>query len=204
MGTAITPCCGLPGWIERALFKASQFDDFDDALGVENFHDPQDIVEEADKAIADYTRDEKTRREIEKKEAERAAREAELSGQLVNPGEWGKGGKRPMGIGQAVKNKVQKSIYAIAKGWHSRIPIGEIFDALFEYGLIPIQEDGYRWEGMLIGGHECGSEGARNQFANLPTVARDANGKWALTTSYLHLTWCKMHGGKYEVVCYLS
>jgi hypothetical protein len=57
---------------------------------------------------------------------------------------------------------------------------------------------------MLLGGAECGSEEARKQYANIPIAGKNAEGKWCMTTDSLHLQWCRMQSGKYEVVCYLS
>ena len=207
MGLIITSCFNCPVWIEKALAKVARFDDFgdDETFGIDvEIDDLSEIAQEAKKARADYERRKKIENAQAKAEALKAARDVDISGQLINPTEWGKGGKRPIAVKPSVKSRAQKGVYAVTKGLHPSIPLDEIFDALKVQGLIPIQEDGYKWSGWISGGHECGSDEARSQNMSLPLVTKNADGQWALTTLYLYMSHCTTSSGKYEVVCYVS
>ena len=101
----------------------------------------------------------------------------------------------------AEKRKANNKIYAVTSGFHDKIPIKDLFDALAEIGVHAVQEDGTPWSGMLIGGAECGDERTRDQVVHFDLV-RTENGS-PLNNS-LYLSWCKMPSGKYEIVSYLS
>lgn len=188
MTSIVTACCGIPGWMERSLLKESQFGDEDDVMP--DYHSEQEAVMEEVSAIPS---------------TKIKAYYEEMSKQLVNPDEWGKKGKRLIGVSQAVRSRVSKKIYDVTKGYHKAIPVDGIFEALSNEGLVPIQEDGYRWSGLLLGTAECGTEDARKQVANFEIATVDANGKWGMANMWLHLAWCRMSpSGNYEIVCYLS
>jgi len=127
----------------------------------------------------------------------------QLPEQLIDPVEWANGTKKPVNIHPSVRKIVHDAISDITTHYHKQIPLGDIFNVLANNNLIPIQEDGTRWSGLLIGGHECGTEKAKDQRANIPLVMKN-KGEWSLTTSDLILSYCKMPSGNYEIVCYLS
>lgn len=97
------------------------------------------------------------------------------------------------------RNKVNNKLHALGS-YHEKIPLQDIFDILAEIGVHAVQEDGTPWQGMLIGGKECGPEAA-DQVANFYLV-RTTDGS-PLDNS-LRLTWCKMPSGRYEIVAYVS
>ena len=207
MSNPITSCCHCPDWVHKALMSVAQFDynDPDDMLLDHVEHDsPSHIRDQAKTLIDKHKQEQKKKQEQAEIEAKNTAKQMELSGQLIDPSQWGKGKRRPVGIKPSMKNKAQKAVHAVVKGWHQEIPLDEIFDAVINNGLVPIQEDGYKWAGMLMGGKACGTEEARDQHATFPLVTKQDDGQWALTTTYLILNWCTMESGKYEVVCYVS
>jgi hypothetical protein len=129
----------------------------------------------------------------------------EMLQSLAVPDEWGKKGKRPVAVSPGVRKRVSNGLYEVTKGYHKEIPLEGIFLALAQGGLVPVQEDGHRWSGMLVGGAECGSTEAASQHAELPLATRGSDGKWSLTTTVLSLRWCKMSvSGNYEITCYLA
>jgi len=128
----------------------------------------------------------------------------EMSQPLVNLEEWGKGGKRLIAANPSAKRRASKKIHEVTKGWHVGIPTDRIVAVLAEEGFTPILEDGSRWIGVVAGDAECGSEEAREQYSNARLIQKNEEGKWAVTTTVLHMQWCKMPSGKYEVVCYIS
>ena len=114
--------------------------------------------------------------------------------------------KRPVAIKPpSIKNKVNNKLHELGN-YHDSIPLDEIFEILKEQNLFPIQEDGTPWAGMLIGGAVCGSEEARSQVANIPVAIKTEDGEYKLTTSTIHINWCKLEHArkKYEVVMYLG
>ena len=181
MSHEITGCCAAPRWLPPGMRLA----DIDDDLEI----DQDDVDQEALDSVRGMPPDQPL---------------TEAGQQLLNPDDWGKGGKRPIAVNQSAKRRAAKLIYEAMKGWHDSIPLSDVFLALSWEGLVPIQEDGTRWAGVLAGGAECGSDEARGQHADIPIAGKNANNLWCMTTAMLHLSWCKMHSGRYEVVCYLS
>tara|TARA_Y100000310_G_C20506196_1_gene726536 strand:+ start:549 stop:923 length:375 start_codon:yes stop_codon:yes gene_type:complete len=102
------------------------------------------------------------------------------------------------------KSKLNNAISALTQGYHDEIPLGGIFDVLKESGVIPVQEDGTEWSGMLVGGAECGSDETRNQVANIDLAVQGDGGLVPIPNASLYLSWCKMQSGRYEVVSYVS
>jgi len=72
-----------------------------------------------------------------------------------------------------------------------KIPIDDIFTILKKQSLIPVQEDGTAWDGIL-----CGDSGKA-------PIEIGFHGK-LVSNSHLLLTWYKIDSGKYEIVCYMS
>jgi len=100
------------------------------------------------------------------------------------------------------KRNINNAIHNLGS-YHVQIPLQSIFNILKENNVIPIQEDGAYWSGMLIGGRECGEEGTKDQVANID-LAINVNGQYLPCKNSLNISWCKMPSGKYEIVCYVG
>lgn len=100
------------------------------------------------------------------------------------------------------RHNINESIHNLGS-YHQQIPLQSIFNILKENNVMPIQEDGTYWNGMLIGGKECGEEGTKDQVANIG-LAIEVNGQYIPCKNSLYLSWCKMPSGKYEIVSYIS
>ena len=112
---------------------------------------------------------------------------------------------KKIAIPQSIKNKINKKIHGLGN-YHSSIPINEIFNICKEYNVIPIQENGAKWEGFLIGGAECGSEEAKNQQV-LFNITFKINEEYMPSKNNISLSWCKLSSrdeSNYEIVCYIS
>jgi hypothetical protein len=108
-----------------------------------------------------------------------------------------------MNIPAKILRKINDAIYAICKGYHQQIPLGDIFAALRKEGLVPVQEDGREWSGLL-----CGTAGqARIDVAPVLTAKKEQD-ELVFTpadNALLCLSWYKMEeSGRYETVAYLS
>ena len=88
------------------------------------------------------------------------------------------------------------------------IPLKTIFDAILDEGMVPLQEDGQEWRGLL-----CGAEGeAMIPLGDLAevredgTLVTDGEGEHVFkeTKHTLRLSWYKMPSGRYETVQYVS
>ncbi len=107
---------------------------------------------------------------------------------------------------QNIKSQIQKQIYEVTKDYHDQIPLQSMFDVLKSFNIVPLQEDGTLWSGMLIGGAECGSDEVADQIAGFDLAFQDPNQNRfiPINNTLLQIQWCKMPSGKYEVVAYLS
>ena len=127
---------------------------------------------------------------------------------------------KPIAIKPAIRKAMNSKIHDLGN-YHVEIPLQQIFDILAEFNTIALQEDGKPWSGMLIGGAECGSDKARDQYANFQLAHKPSddvymynpfgddsfkmpNGGYKLAKQGLLLTWCKMSSGKYEIVSYVN
>ena len=108
-----------------------------------------------------------------------------------------------MKIETQTRKKINDALYDICKGIRQRIPLGDIFTALRKAGVVPVQEDGREWEGML-----CGAKGqARIDVAPVKTAVRKQDGLEfePFDNALLCLSWYRMEeSGRYETVAYLS
>lgn len=97
--------------------------------------------------------------------------------------------KIPSNLKKKANNTLDK---ILKKTYFRKIPIDDIFDVLENLGLIPIQEDGTRWSGLLLG---------RKGDAKIDLAYK---GK-SVINSVLFLTWYTMPiTGKYEVIAYVT
>lgn len=85
--------------------------------------------------------------------------------------------------------------------YHHSIPLGTIFSAMEENGLVALQEDGARWDGFLCGSNE------RTSFT-IGDLSEPTRHDWGVTYAEvahtLELSWYKMPSGRYEIVTYVS
>lgn len=178
--TKITPCSERINWIDLSLMKTAQYDSTDDSfLETEDKNTPDSQISSDNLKNPFY--------------------------QLVEPSYWGNGEQRYLTLPQKTRSQINKGIALITNSYLKDIPLKEIFDLLELNNIIPIQEDGTKWSGFLMGSAECGSEKAKNQRASIQLVMKNPDGKWAMLNSNLILHWCTMNNsGKYEIVCYLS
>jgi len=97
-------------------------------------------------------------------------------------------------------------LHAIGKQYWSEIPLHDIFWALKKNLLIPLQEDGTEWSGLLCGKAECGTEEAKKQYCIFPVATVMPDSLVLLTNHGLYLSWGTIGRtlSKYEIVCYLS
>jgi len=180
MANPISRCCLTPSWVERALARVAQFDDEEPVVPTS-----EEFGREVEQAVAEVPFRDITR--------------------FVNMSDWGKGGgRRPVSLPQGVKNRAGKAVYEATKGYHGAIPANAILSALAKHGLAAVDDDGMKWQGMLAGSAECGSEEAKGQSTRARIVTSDAEGRWSLTNTWMSLSYCRMPSGRYEVTCYLS
>jgi hypothetical protein len=112
---------------------------------------------------------------------------------------------KPKAIPQSTKNKINKEISKLTSNkWPGEIPITEIMNICENHNVVMLMETGERWSGFLLGGAECGSEEARKQQTIFELAMKQEDGTYAITKNSVSLSWCTMHSGKYEIVCYLS
>lgn len=105
------------------------------------------------------------------------------------------------------RKKINDAIHDLGN-FHESIPLDEIFSICEANGVVVLQEDGTKWSGMLMGGAECGSEKARNQFALFDLAVKNDHGEYVPSSHAMNLSWCKMgnalRSDKYEIVCYVN
>ncbi len=101
-----------------------------------------------------------------------------------------------------IKRVLNHEIHAIGN-YHSQIPLDKIKEILKTNSVIMVQEDGTPWSGFLMGKAECGTEDAKKQYADIDLAFKKDN-NYILSNNTLHVSWCLMPSGRYEVVCYIS
>lgn len=98
--------------------------------------------------------------------------------------------------------QIKHKLFSVLKKFNTyspNIPINEIFDALKSEGVIPIQEDGTPWTGMLSGEKECGEPDAKNQYAKIELAIKHGDTMKLIANSMLEMSWCKMQSGNFEI-----
>ena len=74
--------------------------------------------------------------------------------------------------------------------YFGHVPISDIFDIVDSEGMTPIDEDGSRWQGMLVG-----------EEGRTTIELQDVDDAFSLN---LHIQWYKMESGKFEVTAYVN
>ena len=106
---------------------------------------------------------------------------------------------------QNIKSKINKDINSFLKPTYFKtVPTEELFKILEKHGLVPVQEDGTYWSGMLLGG----SKRTEQVNFNLATASsKNDKGIYEdeITNAMLVMTYYQVQpNGKYEIVAYIS
>jgi hypothetical protein len=95
-------------------------------------------------------------------------------------------------INEKIRKAVNNRLYTLSKVRHPSIPLDDMFKALEDNGLTPIQEDGTKWSGFL-----CGLAGE--------AILNVINEEGKLIKHFLCFQWYKDASQKtYELNAYLS
>ncbi len=107
----------------------------------------------------------------------------------------GKPKKLPANIRKFVTSRLQKEY---GSGYFPKIPLKEIFNILKESYILPVDESGEEWSGMLLG------DRSHTSF-DLVIYDNDTQEFVPISDSMLVLSWYKMEQtGRYEINAYLS
>jgi hypothetical protein len=108
-----------------------------------------------------------------------------------------------MKIDRVTRQLINNRLFTLCKGYKRQIPLGDIFDACKENGVMPIDDDGRKWAGLL-----CGREGRTLiDLAAIATAKKDGDDivYTPADNAVLSLAWYKMEiSGNYETVAYIS
>lgn len=96
-----------------------------------------------------------------------------------------------MRITTKIRNAVNREMCPLGRTYYDAIPLSVAFDILKRHGLVPVQEDGTEWQGLLCG--EDSSTTFDLSYDGEPVV-----------NAVLAFQWHKMPSGKWEINCYLS
>ena len=112
---------------------------------------------------------------------------------------------KPVSLPAKIKRDINNRISSLTNGqYFEQIPLQDLFDILKSHNINAIQEDGMNWEGMLMGGKECGDPEGSNQNVNFELVVENEGQRSLIRNSMLTLAWCVMPSGKYEITSYLG
>jgi hypothetical protein len=104
------------------------------------------------------------------------------------------------------RTRVKNELHAISSKKWPYIPLDRILWALRKNDLVPLQEDGTVWSGMLMGEKECGAPGSEDQYADFPLAKLTSDGELHITNASVHLTWCLFNSNtrSFEIVVYMG
>ncbi len=105
------------------------------------------------------------------------------------------------------KRELSNFLHELGRKHHDQIPLDSIFSRLEGHGIVPLQEDGSKWSGFLLGNKECGHPEANNQRCAFRLALRNPDGTWQLLKEVVILLWCvigRSPNPRYEVVTYVS
>ena len=88
--------------------------------------------------------------------------------------------------------KITDVLHQIGRESWKSVPLDKMFDAIKAQGLLPIQEDGEEWSGILTG---------REGGCSIQIV--DSETKKPIRP-WLHIQWYKRESGLFEVNAYLN
>lgn len=105
---------------------------------------------------------------------------------------------------QPIKNKMNKQISMLMKKtYFGKIPLQDLFNILEDYGIVPIQEDGTYWSGMLVGG----VKNTEQVYFDLAWADSKDGERYTeeIPNANLVVSYYKMpQSGRYEVISYIS
>lgn len=124
----------------------------------------------------------------------------EMSGEIPPVVDEVKGDVR---LDQLTRKNINKDLQVLMKPtYFEEIPLNAIFGVLEKHGVVPLQEDGTKWEGMLMGSSsyaylDLGLKSTERPVNDIPTYTPVSNAK-------LTLTWHKMGSGRWEVLAFIG
>ena len=100
------------------------------------------------------------------------------------------------------KRGANKILSVISRTKYDSIPLDEIFSACEKFGLVPLQEDNTRWDGVLCGVNECvyitvGWDTSEHLVNGIKTYV-------PIKSTCLTLGWYKFNTGRYEITTVLG
>lgn len=95
------------------------------------------------------------------------------------------------------RKRINTAIASICNRLHNNIPTDQIFGAMEREGIVPIQEDGTIWSGLLLGS---------DSRATIPLgkLAEQCDYPFPVKNSVLVLSWHRYPTGRYDVCAYVS
>jgi hypothetical protein len=102
-----------------------------------------------------------------------------------------------------LKSKINKDINEYLKPiYFSEIPLDDLFKILEKYDIVPVQEDGTYWEGLLLGEQGNTIIEIANKMSSF--IKNDITFYTPFENAGLSISWYKMGNGKWEIVSYIS
>jgi hypothetical protein len=98
------------------------------------------------------------------------------------------------------KRRVTKILSEVGRKYWPEFPLDEIFGACIQNGIVPLQEDGTPWAGMIGSQGDCGHQQPAMQIE----LAVKAGEVYVPANNMLIITACTMPSGKLEIVAYIS
>ena len=98
------------------------------------------------------------------------------------------------------RGRANKTLSEIGRKYWKEFPLDEIFNACESNGIIPIQEDGTEWGGMIGSQGECGHDKPSMKIA----LAIDVGEGFVPAYNQLIVTACTLPRGSIEIVSYIS
>ena len=102
-----------------------------------------------------------------------------------------------------IRRKIGVELRKVLKPtYFKEIPLQDIFDILDKFNIVPLQEDGTYWSGMLIGG----TKKTEQVYFDLGVKSEiDKNKRYPkINNASLALSYFVMSSGKYEVIGYIA
>lgn len=105
----------------------------------------------------------------------------------------------------ATRKKINKDLQKVLKQtYFNKIPLGDIFDVLEKYGIVPLQEDNTYWSGLLMGGRKQTEMVSIDLGWKEPIDVVSNYVYDKIPNAALVMTYYIMPSGKYEVIGYVS
>jgi hypothetical protein len=105
-------------------------------------------------------------------------------------------------LSPSVRTRINKELDGLLKGYHPHVPWDAIETVLGKQGVVPLQEDNTKWEGVFMGAQGKESIDLAPKDSGKPQHGLTVYEPYGNTM--LVLNWYKMDSGRYEVVSYVS